>query len=567
MPSRREVLITSAAAALTVGCDEMVSAASRSLGADLPERLRPTGGPRITDARHLLNRAAFGPWPGDVERVQRMGTEAWIDEQLSPAEIGDAACDVRAELIDVANIPADLVFELRPEHVERQLVTHTLLRAVYSQRQLLEVLVSFFVDHFNVHIGKSLCRHLTVLHVRDVLRPRVLGRFRDLLGAVVLSPAMLVYLDGRENTRGGPNENYARELLELHALGVHGGYTQEDVMETARCLTGWTVRETGAPGSVRLDADGFFAFHPELSPLARRFGEGTLAVVHAVGSDDQTRSHFEAQDRMEHGGPSGRAVGSGWLARLTRALGGARGGLAAVALGTSTPEALRGAASVSVFESAQEHRIGADDAYVSVLADLYRGTDALGAAGRDALATLERLRTLPGTPSTAGYPEARFGERLAELARLIRARVGVRAACVDLDGWDTHYVQAVGFAGRVRTLAAGLDAFARDLGDEMGRVTIVVMTEFGRRAYENGSLGTDHGRASVMFVLGAGVRGGRVHGRWPGLSERTLEPPGDLAVTTDYRQVLAELVEARFPAVDREHVLARVPPARLGVFG
>ncbi|MEZ4335130.1 MAG: DUF1800 domain-containing protein [Sandaracinaceae bacterium] len=251
MPSRREVLI--GGAAVLAGCDPIVSTASRLLGADLPGALVPHAGPSVRPARRLLNRAAYGPWPGDEARVEAMGREAWVDEQLDPESIDDAAGDVRAELVDVANVPSDLVFELRPEHVERQLVTHTLLRAVYSRRQLREVMVGFWADHLNVHMGKSLCRHLTATYVRDVLRPRALGRFRDLLGAVVASPAMLVYLDGRENRRGVPNENYARELLELHALGVHGGYAQRDVMEAARCLTGWTVAERGAPGSVAFD--------------------------------------------------------------------------------------------------------------------------------------------------------------------------------------------------------------------------------------------------------------------------------------------------------------------------
>lgn len=335
------------------------------------------------------------------------------------------------------------------------------------------------------------------------------------------------------------------------------------------------VAPVGDPGYRRLrptlaledpiDADGFFAFHPRLSPLVTRCRAGELAVVHAVGSDDQTRSHFEAQDRMEHAGASATDVGSGWLARLVRGLGDPHGGLGAVALGTTTPEALRGAPSVAVFESAREHRLGADAGHLASLAALYRADDALGAAGRDALATLERLRDLPAGGAVR-YPEGRFAERLRELARLLRAGVGVRAACVDLDGWDTHFVQADGFAENVRTLAEGLDAFLEDLGDALGRVTVLVMTEFGRRAYENGSLGTDHGRASCLLAMGAGVRGGRVYGRWPGLAEGALEPPGDLAVTTDYRQVLAELIERRFGGVDRARVLPGVPSARLGLF-
>ncbi|HJL18774.1 MAG TPA: DUF1501 domain-containing protein [Sandaracinaceae bacterium LLY-WYZ-13_1] len=315
-----------------------------------------------------------------------------------------------------------------------------------------------------------------------------------------------------------------------------------------------------------IDLDGFFALHPALGPLTESYRAGELAVVHAVGSDDRTRSHFEAQDRMEHASPR---LGSGWLARLARA-GGSSGALSAVALGTERPEALRGAPAVSVLERADEHRIGAEDdpAWLDALAALHRGPGPVRAAGRDALSTLARLRDLPAARTAEGYPDGDFGRRLRELARLLRAGL-VRVACVDLDGWDTHFVQADALAERARALADGLRAFRADLRRDptaWRRVTVLVVTEFGRRAYENGSAGTDHGRGSVMLALGPRVNGGRVYARWPGLSDGALEPPGDLAVTTDHRQVLAELVETCFPDVDREAVLPGAPAGRLGVF-
>ena len=258
MPSRRSFLqgaaASSALGALT-GCDAFWSRVSRHLGADLPERLEPPRSEEIDEAHHLLNRAAYGPWPGDIERVRRMGAGAWVDEQLEPATLSDAACEVRTGLIDTVHLPPSLVFELSPRAVERQLVAYTLLKAVYSRRQLNEVMVGFWTDHFNIAIGKSLCRHLKTGDDREVIRKHALGSFRTLLEASAKSAAMLVYLDGRDNKRRSdreiPNENYARELLELHTLGVHGGYTQADVMEAARCLTGWVVREKWAPGEVR----------------------------------------------------------------------------------------------------------------------------------------------------------------------------------------------------------------------------------------------------------------------------------------------------------------------------
>ncbi len=261
MPSRRDFLGAAslgAAATALGGCDSVLGAVSRRLGADVPDRIVAPSGPQIDDTHHLLDRAAFGPWPGDVERVKKLGAERWIDEQLDPESIGDAACRVRTAVIDTVHLPSSLLFEVRPKWVEKQLVTHTLLQAIYSKRQLKEVMVSFWTDHFNIAIGKSLCRHLKTGDDRDVIRQNALGSFRRLLGASAKSAAMLVYLDGRDNKKSEPedrpNENYARELLELHTLGVRGGYTQNDVMEAARCLTGWVVREKWAPGTVEFDA-------------------------------------------------------------------------------------------------------------------------------------------------------------------------------------------------------------------------------------------------------------------------------------------------------------------------
>lgn len=238
----------------TTGCDRALSAFASVFADGMPERITPPDGETIDPVHHLLGRAGFGPAPGEIEAVRSMGIEAYVDAQLDPARIDDTACDLRASVIDTYALPTSLLFEFPPDQVEVELRRHTLLRAVYSRRQLLEVMVEFWNDHFNIAIGKSLCKHLKTADDRDVIRPHALGRFRDLLGASALSPAMLVYLDGRENKRTSPgerpNENYARELLELHTLGVHGGYTQTDVMEAARCLSGFVVREEWAPGLV-----------------------------------------------------------------------------------------------------------------------------------------------------------------------------------------------------------------------------------------------------------------------------------------------------------------------------
>jgi uncharacterized protein (DUF1800 family) len=261
---RRSILALGATASLAPfvgGCDRISAALRGMLGAPLPlpERFGPPENADDERLHRLLSRAGFGPKPGDLERAWRIGPASWVDSQLEPGTIEDTACDFRAGAVDAAHLDAGLAFELPPEQLEEQLGAHAILRAVYSERQLLEVMVEHWSDHFHVAIGKSLARHLKLVDDREVARAHALGRFRDLLGASVLSPAMLVYLDGRENRveRAGdaPNENHARELLELHTLGVDGGYTQTDVMEVARCLTGFVVREDGAPGTVEFVAE------------------------------------------------------------------------------------------------------------------------------------------------------------------------------------------------------------------------------------------------------------------------------------------------------------------------
>ena len=236
------------------GCDRILSGLASLEGQRIPDRIEPPSDANIDSTHHLLGRAGFGPWPGQVEEVRRIGKEAYVDAQLAPETVADRGCDIRTDVIDTVSLPTSLLFEFPPEQVELELRRHALLRAVYSKRQLHEVMVEFWSDHFNINIGKSLCRHLKTSDDREVVRAHALGTFRDLLGASALSPAMLVYLDGRDNKRRNsaekPNENYARELMELHTLGVHGGYTQRDVMEAARCLTGFVVREEWAPGLV-----------------------------------------------------------------------------------------------------------------------------------------------------------------------------------------------------------------------------------------------------------------------------------------------------------------------------
>ena len=295
-----------------------------------------------------------------------------------------------------------------------------------------------------------------------------------------------------------------------------------------------------------LRLDGFFALHPLLAELLPLFHEGQLSIVHACGSDDDTRSHFEAQDLMEHGGTS---VAGGWIGRWLRTL--APGGpLQALSLGVQLPESLRGSPSATALQSLDEFRPAADTAELRAsLGELYRGDALLGASATDALAAAARLAELAQqdyvpehgaqyASATQGELAQEFGRSLARAAQLVKARVGVRALTIDLDGWDSHFVQETVLAPRLGALALGLSAFARDLGPLLATTSVVVMTEFGRRVGENGSLGTDHGRGGVFFVLGGGTSGG-MHCRWPGLGPGTLIGPGDLPVVHDYRDALA----------------------------
>jgi uncharacterized protein (DUF1501 family) len=299
------------------------------------------------------------------------------------------------------------------------------------------------------------------------------------------------------------------------------------------------------PKEKAIKLDGFFGLNPLLKDLQPAWKEGELAIIHGAGSEDQTRSHFEAQDLMEHGG----FTAGGWLGRCLRARPKAgAGALSGVAIGRLLPECLMGAPMAAVMERLEDFSFG-DGAQ-----GFHRGLQALyalesgplGGAARDtfdALGRIEQLRRTAYAPEHgATYGTDEFAEGLKQLARLIKARVGLEAASIDLGGWDSHFTQQTLIEPLMKRLGEGLAAFRQDLGAGMQEVTVVVMTEFGRRVGENSSFGTDHGRGSVMWVLGGGVKGGRTFGHWPGLKSNILEGPGDVPVVTNYRNVLAPIL-------------------------
>ncbi len=309
-----------------------------------------------------------------------------------------------------------------------------------------------------------------------------------------------------------------------------------------------------------LDLDGFFAFHPALAPLGPLWANRSLAVVHACGSTEPTRSHFDAQDYMETGTPGIKSTLDGWLARAARALPPPVSPLRAVAIGPSLPRILRGDAGAVAMQSVAAFGVrqlsaqsgsggGFESLYAQGVSDLLYGT------GREAFEAVRMLKAADparmAPANGADYPAGRFAQALKQIAQLIRAGVGLEVAFADIGGWDTHVAQGNErgqLANRLREFAAGLAAFTRDLGDRMADVVVLTMSEFGRTVAENGNRGTDHGHATAMLVMGGNVRGGKVYGRWPGVGRDRLFEGRDLAVTTDFRALFSE-VAARHLAV------------------
>jgi len=280
--SRREFLITGAASvALSAAIFKSVQGwlgearqyVGRGLRRPLSGPLTPPPAGELDPVAHALNRLTFGPGPGDYARVAALGVDAFLEEQLAPEKIADGLCDrATARFAEAWWEPLGEAYEEDDEALTPVLRRVALLRATYSQRQLFEVMCEFWSDHFNIDPGKGDCRYNKIADDRDTIRAHALGDFRAMLRASALSPAMLWYLDGRANVQRTPeekpNENYARELMELHTLGVHGGYAQQDVMEVARCLTGWTIlakKDDGFSGDLLspLKDRGKVVFRPE----------------------------------------------------------------------------------------------------------------------------------------------------------------------------------------------------------------------------------------------------------------------------------------------------------------
>jgi uncharacterized protein (DUF1501 family) len=307
------------------------------------------------------------------------------------------------------------------------------------------------------------------------------------------------------------------------------------------------------PRNSALDLDGFFGLHPAMASFQPLWNQRHLAIVHAAGSPDPTRSHFDAQDYMESGTPGVKATEEGWLNRALRTAPRRNSALRAVALGPSLPRILAGSEPAVAMNNVNDFGVGGrgSDPISNTFEAMYANSvdTVLHNTGRETFEAVKMLkaadpakyRPLPG----ADYPKGRFGESLKQLAQLIKSDVGVQVAFADIGGWD-HHVNEGGTQGQIanvlREFSQSLTALYFDLGDLMEDTLIVTMSEFGRTVRENGNRGTDHGHANVMFVIGGPVKGGKVYGRWPGLAQWQLYEGRDLALTTDFRRVLGEAV-------------------------
>ena len=340
------------------------------------------------------------------------------------------------------------------------------------------------------------------------------------------------------------------------------------------------IPRPGDGADAALDLDGFFAFHPRLAPLVPLYRTGTLAVVHACGSPDSTRSHFDAQDYMESATPGVKSTDDGWLNRTLRAERTADASpFRAVALAPTLPRSLQGSAPAlaigqigqfGIHDGASGATLGAsfEEQYAAAADSVLKGT------GQEAFEAVKLLKQADPTRyqpvAGANYPPSAFGQALKQIAQLAKSDVGLEIAFAETGNWDHHVNEGSTqglLAARLDDFGRGLAALVADLGERMSDTVIMTMSEFGRAVSENGNRGTDHGHGNAMLVMGAGVKGGHVYGRWPGLSPDALYDGRDLAVTTDFRDVFAEVVMRHLGVKDAALIFPGYPLLRTNELG
>ena len=329
------------------------------------------------------------------------------------------------------------------------------------------------------------------------------------------------------------------------------------------------------PNQDVIDLDGYFGLHPRLTALKSLWDSKRLAAIHAIGSPDSTRSHFDAQDYMESGTPGVKATPDGWLNRYCQHDREHQDTpFRAVAFGPALPRILAGTAPSLAIDDLEAFGMrapqpAARDRLTRAFGELYAGsaTGLLSTSSREAFEAIQLLKQVDPTrfppANGADYPRGKLGKSLLQIAQLIKAGVGVQIAFVDVTGWDTHVNQGASegqLAARLAELGQALAAFAQDLGPELDNVVVLTMSEFGRTVHENGNSGTDHGHATAMLVMGGGVNGGKVLGRWPGLDPADRFEGRDVAVTTDFRDLFAEILARHLGARDLADVFPGFTP-------
>ncbi|MEP7273368.1 MAG: DUF1501 domain-containing protein [Acidobacteriota bacterium] len=383
------------------------------------------------------------------------------------------------------------------------------------------------------------------------------------LGAVTQSPSFLTRALAQSSPKGRKKiliTIFQRGAMDgLNAVIPFGEQQYYDIRP------GLAVPRPKTGDLAALDLDGFFGLHPSLSPFKSLFDEKQLAVIHAVGSPDNTRSHFDAQDYMESGTPGVKSTTDGWLNRYLQSKMDAKDSpFRAVAMGATMPRMLQGKAPsvamnrINDFDiragggaAGQQVKGGFEAMYGDSVDKVLHGT------GKETFEAVKLLKEMnpsqyKETPGVV-YPRGKFGDSLRQIAQLVKSDIGLEIAFTDIGGWDTHANQGAGqgqLAQRLLELGQGIAALYADLKERASDVVILTMTEFGRTARENGNRGTDHGHASVMFAIGGEVKGGKVYGRWPGLKVEQLNEGRDLALTTDFRDVFAEVAKNHLGATN-----------------
>jgi uncharacterized protein (DUF1501 family) len=327
-----------------------------------------------------------------------------------------------------------------------------------------------------------------------------------------------------------------------------------------------------------IDLNGFFGLHPQMAAFKPLYDQGHLAIIHAAGSPDPSRSHFDAQDYMESGTPGVKVTPDGWLNRALQNSPaslqetGKPSAFRAVALGTQVPRTLQGKIPAIAVANLADFSVAGKGPQTSPISNAFQAmydqsTDSmLHGTGQETFEAVKMLKAADPAhyQPAAGvvYPNGAFGNSLKQVAQLLKANLGVEAAFSDIGGWDTHQNQGAAngqLANRLKEFSESIAAFWNDMGDDAENITLVTMSEFGRTAKQNGTGGTDHGHANVMFVLGGQVKGGKIYGKWPGLNNDQLNEGRDLKVTTDFRNVLAEAAYTSLGARNLEAIFPNAP--------